>query len=158
MRRKNSVRGRIRVNGKRCLFQEKYTAKMTKTCHRGVDAEINTRYNNDSYLGFATVLRFSPHFEKWSPGLQCRYVKPPSKTPGDGRYGRQGTSLLHIAGEKTRTSAPWVPKASVKRRLFCFFNDYRCRLFLWRREGPKGNRKPSVPGHYACFWMSESWL
>ena len=31
-----------------------------------------------------------------------RYTMPPSLTPGDGRYGRQGTSLLYIAGEKTK--------------------------------------------------------
>ena len=28
-------------------------------------------------------------------------------TSGDGRDVRQGTSLLYIAGEKTRASAPW---------------------------------------------------
>ena len=28
-------------------------------------------------------------------------------TPGDGRVVRQGTSLLYIAGEKTKASAPW---------------------------------------------------
>lgn len=32
---------------------------------------------------------------------------PPFYTPGDGRVVRQGTSLLYIAGEKTRASAPW---------------------------------------------------
>ena len=32
---------------------------------------------------------------------------PRSDTPGDGRFSRQGTSLLYIAGEKTRASAPW---------------------------------------------------
>ena len=28
-------------------------------------------------------------------------------TPGDGRFIRQGTSLLYIAGEKTKASVPW---------------------------------------------------
>ena len=28
-------------------------------------------------------------------------------TPGDGRFNRQGTSLLYIAGEKTKASVPW---------------------------------------------------
>ena len=28
-------------------------------------------------------------------------------TPGDGRVSRQGTSLLYIAGEKTKASVPW---------------------------------------------------
>ena len=32
---------------------------------------------------------------------------PRRMTPGDGRVTRQGTSLLYIAGEKTKASAPW---------------------------------------------------
>ena len=32
---------------------------------------------------------------------------PRRTTPGDGRVTRQGTSLLYIAGEKTKASAPW---------------------------------------------------
>ena len=47
-----------------------------------------------------------------------RYVTPPSLTPGDGRFGRQGTSLLHIAGEKTGTSAPWAFKLPDSEALF----------------------------------------
>ena len=87
-------------------------AGLKKRCQKGVDGSQKIHYTVIIHLGFATVLRFSPHFEKWSPGLQYRYVKPPSLTPGDGRCDRQGTSLLHIAGEKTGTSAPWASKAS----------------------------------------------
>ena len=36
------------------------------------------------------------------PGSKERYAMPPYYTPGDGRVVRQGTSLLYIAGEKTR--------------------------------------------------------
>ena len=86
--------------------------RIEKRCQKGVDGRQKIHYTVYIHLGFATVLRFSPHFEKWSPGLQYRYVKPPSLTPGDGRCDRQGTSLLHIAGEKTGTSAPWASKAS----------------------------------------------
>ena len=35
---------------------------------------------------------------------------PPFYTPGDGKFVRQGTSLLYIAGEKTKASAPWGHK------------------------------------------------
>ena len=58
------------------------------------------------FLGFATAFRFSPHFKKWSPGPKDDMSSPRIYTPGDGRFNRQGTSLLYIAGEKTEASAP----------------------------------------------------
>lgn len=92
-------------------------SKCFKKCKKRLDGNQTIHYTYIIHLGFATVLRFSPHFEKWSPGLQYRYATPPSLTPGDGKCGRQGTSLLHIAGEKTGTSAPWA-KSFRKRGLF----------------------------------------
>jgi len=43
---------------------------------------------------------------------------PRLTTPGDGRDFRQGTSLLNIAGEKTRASAPWDFESLPKGRFF----------------------------------------
>ena len=40
---------------------------------------------------------------------------PRRMTPGDGRVTRQGTSLLYIAGEKTKASAPWGNKNACTR-------------------------------------------
>ena len=39
---------------------------------------------------------------------------PRRTTPGDGRVTRQGTSLLYIAGEKTKASAPWGTRKPVQ--------------------------------------------
>ncbi len=51
---------------------------------------------------------------------------PPFNTPGDVRYVRQGTSLLDIAGEKTRASAPWVIQNVLP--------DFRKDIFLVRKD------------------------
>ena len=47
---------------------------------------------------------------------------PRRTTPGDGRVTRQGTSLLYIAGEKTKASAPWGNRKTCTNlyRLFLF--------------------------------------
>ena len=143
MRRGHPNRGELRfVSGTwiRCRIQLKSAAKQTKKRQQGVDGLIICRYNVNNHLGFATVLRFSPHFEKWSPGLQYRYATPPSWTPGDGRCGRQGTSLLHIAGEKTGTSAPWARKASGNGGFF---------LCACSRPGPRRRREFQSPGERA---------
>ena len=44
-------------------------------------------------------------------------------TPGDGRVTRQGTSLLYIAGEKTKASAPWGNKKNLYKTVQAFFID-----------------------------------
>ena len=68
-----------------------------------------------------------------------RNAMPPSVTPGDGRYGRQGTSLLHIAGEKTRTSAPWAKrKASGNGSFLLYRNLYG--LYVTRVENGSPQR------------------
>ena len=45
---------------------------------------------------------------------------PPYFTPGDGRFVRQGTSLLYIAGEKTKASAPWGYTTNHVGGFFCW--------------------------------------
>ena len=56
----NSLSGIIRI------YQIMNSLK--KRCQKGVDGSQKIHYTVIIHLGFATVLRFSPHFEKWSPG------------------------------------------------------------------------------------------
>ena len=72
-----------------------------------LDDLVGNRYNNDSPPGVRDSFSVFPTFRKMEPGSKERYATPPFYTPGDGRVVRQGTSLLYIAGEKTRASAPW---------------------------------------------------
>ena len=72
-----------------------------------LDGESCGGYNNDRHPGVRDSLSVFPTFHKMEPGSKERYAMPPSCTPGDGRFDRQGTSLLYRAGEKTRASAPW---------------------------------------------------
>ena len=54
-------------------------------------------------------------------------------TPGDGRVTRQGTSLLYIAGEKTKASAPWgTVKITGLSGDFCFINERR--RIVWKKK------------------------
>ena len=57
---------------------------------------------------------------------------PPFYTPGDGRVVRQGTSLLYIAGEKTRASAPWGHQNHRLRRpvIFCLHCVQKAFMFI----------------------------
>ena len=48
---------------------------------------------------------------------------PRRTTPGDGRVTRQGTSLLYIAGEKTKASAPWGKENHRFSGDFCFMDE-----------------------------------
>jgi hypothetical protein len=52
--------------------------------------------------GKVRPLEINDEILKKAPGSKERYVKPPvCDESGDGRFVRQGTSLLNIAGEKT---------------------------------------------------------
>ena len=86
----------------------KYVQGKQENISRTLDDLVGKRYNNDRSPGVRDSLSVFPTFQKMEPGSKERYVKPPvCDESGDGRVVRQGTSLLNIAGEKTRTSAPW---------------------------------------------------
>ena len=72
-----------------------------------LDDLVGNQYNNDRSPGVRDSFSVFPTFQKMEPGSKERYAMPPYFTPGDGRVVRQGTSLLNIAGEKTKASAPW---------------------------------------------------
>ena len=119
-----------------------------------LDDLVGNRYNNDSPPGVRDSFSVFPTFRKMEPGSKERYATPPFYTPGDGRVVRQGTSLLYIAGEKTRASAPWGHQNHRLRRpvIFClhcvqkafmFIRYLYCAVFQLRaKKGGAGMSEP----------------
>ena len=59
-----------------------------------INAMAYNEEQGEMLLGCLTARWFSPHFNKWSPGLCSAMSCPRCKTPGEGRCRRQDTYLL----------------------------------------------------------------